>query len=85
VEVKSKASGEITRLYVEVGDVVEPGTLLAEVDPRDVRNRYDQAVADLEVSQAQANIGRVRSIRGWASLSPGSTKDHDPPGWHEQQ
>ena len=63
VEVKSKASGEIQRLYVDVGDVVEPGTLLAEVDPRDVRNRYDQAVADLEVSQAQANNARAQLAR----------------------
>jgi HlyD family secretion protein len=63
VEVKSKASGEILRLHVDVGDVVEPGTLLAEVDPRDVRNRYDQAVADLDVSQAQANNARSQLQR----------------------
>jgi HlyD family secretion protein len=63
VEVKSKASGEILRLHVDVGDVVQPGTLLAEVDPRDVRNRYDQAVADLEVSQAQANNARAQLQR----------------------
>ena len=42
VEVTSKASGEILRLHVDVGDVVEPGALLAEVDPRDVRNAYEQ-------------------------------------------
>ena len=41
VEVKSKASGEIQRLHVDVGDQVDPGTLLAEVDPRDVRNGYE--------------------------------------------
>ena len=56
VEVKSKASGEVLRLHVDVGDAVAPGALLAEVDPRDVKNRHDQAVADLEVAQARADI-----------------------------
>ncbi len=40
LEVKSQASGEILKLHVDVGDKVTPGTLLAEVDPRDVRNAY---------------------------------------------
>jgi HlyD family secretion protein len=53
VEVKSKASGEILRLHVDVGDEVSSGALLAEVDPRDVRNRFEQAQADLEVANAR--------------------------------
>ncbi len=60
VEVKSKASGEILRLHADVGDVVEPGALLVEVDPRDVRNRYDQTVADLEVAEARLEIARAQ-------------------------
>ncbi len=47
VEVTSKASGEILRLYVDVGDQIEPGALLAEIDPRDVRNAANQANADI--------------------------------------
>ena len=43
VEVKSKASGEILSLAVEVGDQVQTGALLARIDPRDVRNSFDQA------------------------------------------
>ena len=45
VEVTSKASGEILRLYVDTGDQIEPGDLLAEIDPRDVQNAADQANA----------------------------------------
>lgn len=56
VEVKSKAGGEILDLHVEVGDDVAPGTLLAEIDPRDVRNAYEQAEADLDVAEARAEI-----------------------------
>ena len=67
VEVKSKASGEILQLYVDSGDEVEPGTLLARVDPRDVENAHDQATADLEVAQArlsiaQAQLGRSQEL-----------------------
>ena len=49
VEVKSKASGEILTLQVDIGDEGAPGQILAEVDPRDVRNNFDQAVAIDEV------------------------------------
>jgi HlyD family secretion protein len=48
VEVKSKASGEITGIHVETGDEVPEGTLLAGIDPRDVQSSLEQAAADLE-------------------------------------
>jgi HlyD family secretion protein len=54
VEVKSKASGEILRLLVSTGDQVAQGTVLAEIDPRDVQNSLDQAEADLQVAEVQA-------------------------------
>ncbi len=63
VEVKSKASGEVLRLYVDIGDYVEPGTLLAEIDPRDVDNAYEQAVADLGVAEAKMEISRAQLDR----------------------
>jgi HlyD family secretion protein len=63
VEVKSLASGEITRLYVDVGDEVQPGDLLAEVDPRDVRTAYRQAEADLGVAEARVEISRTQLRR----------------------
>lgn len=71
VEVKSKASGEILRLHVDIGDRVEPGTLLAEIDPRDVRNSYDQAEADLEVAQARVDISRAQLDRSEELLEAG--------------
>ena len=52
VDIKSKAGGMIIQMPVEVGSVVKKGDLLAQVDPRDVRNQYDQAVADDVVSFA---------------------------------
>ena len=52
VDIKSKASGQIIQMPVEVGNVVKKGQTLAQVDPRDVKNKYDQAVADDLVSVA---------------------------------
>jgi HlyD family secretion protein len=52
VDIKSKAGGAITKLPVEVGTVVKPKELLAQIDPRDVQNRFNQAVADDVVSYA---------------------------------
>lgn len=55
VDVKSKASGEVLKVYVETGDRVEQGTLLAEIDPRDVQSALDQAAADLDAARVQAS------------------------------
>ena len=79
VEVTSKASGEILRLYVDIGDQVEPGALLAEVDPRDVRNAADQANADIEVARASIDIARRQVERSQELLESGviSTQEHE--------
>ena len=64
VEVKSKASGTIVRMPVDIGSNVRTGDLLVQIDPRDVQNQYDQAAADLSsatVSRAVALAQRNRS------------------------
>ncbi len=63
VEVTSKASGEIFNLHVDVGDVVSRGDLLAEVDPRDVRNDFEESQADLEVAEARLRIAEAQRER----------------------
>ncbi len=63
VEVKSKASGEVTALYVDTGDEVDRGSPLADIDPRDVRNALDQAEADLEVARARLQIAESQYQR----------------------
>src|ERR1041384_5516869 len=39
VEVKSKASGTIVRMPVDIGSNVKTGDLLVQIDPRDVQNQ----------------------------------------------
>lgn len=51
VDVKSKASGEITKLFYEAGEYVNAGDLLATIDKEQVQYSYDKAVADLEVAK----------------------------------
>ncbi len=56
IEVKSKASGLITKMSVETGDDVKPGDLLVQVDTRDVKNQHDQASADLRAAEARGEV-----------------------------
>jgi HlyD family secretion protein len=62
VPIQSKAGGAIIKLPVEVGSVVKRGDLLAQIDPRDVKNKFDQAVADDVVS----NTALVTTLRDQA-------------------
>jgi HlyD family secretion protein len=56
IEVKSKASGLITQMSVETGTEVKPGDLLVQVDTRDVKNQYDQSLADLKAAEARVEV-----------------------------
>src|SRR6478672_6611164 len=52
VEVKSKASGIVKKLYVEYGDRVKKGQLLAQLDKVEIEAGVEQARATLEAAQA---------------------------------
>lgn len=63
IEVKSKASGMITKMPVETGTLVGPGDLLVQVDTRDVQNKYDQARADLDAAEARLSVAESNKKR----------------------
>jgi len=63
VEVKSKASGQITKMPVQVGSVVKAGDLLAQIDARDVRNQYDQTLAALRAADSKVAISKAQRDR----------------------
>lgn len=63
VDVKAKPSGLISRMPVEVGSVVKRGDLIAQIDPRDLRNQLAQAMADSAVSMAGLNRARIQRDR----------------------
>jgi HlyD family secretion protein len=52
VEVKSKASGIVKKLYVDYGDRVKKGQLLAQLDKEEISAQVDQAKAAMLAAQA---------------------------------
>ncbi|MFP2962494.1 efflux RND transporter periplasmic adaptor subunit, partial [Myxococcus sp. 1LA] len=63
VEVKSQASGEVLKVHYDTGDTVAEGTLLAEIEPRDVQNALAQAQADLESARVRLNTTEAQRTR----------------------
>jgi RND family efflux transporter MFP subunit len=63
VRVGSRASGVVRRLYVKVGDKVQKGQLLAELEVQELSARRAAAVAALERSQANLNYARADLAR----------------------
>jgi HlyD family secretion protein len=52
VEVKSKASGIVKKLYVDYGETVKQGQILAELDKEELQARMREAKANLQAAQA---------------------------------
>jgi len=64
VEVKSKtASGQITKMTVEVGSNVKPGDLIVQIDTRDLINAANQAQADFDAAQAKLTTSTAQKKR----------------------
>ena len=59
VEIKSKASGIIQKLPLNVGDIVRQGQVLCELDQNDLLPRMRQAEAALKVAEAQLASARA--------------------------
>jgi HlyD family secretion protein len=55
VEVKSKASGIVKKLYVDYGQMVKKGQVLAELDKEEIQARVNQQRASLEAAEAAAH------------------------------
>ncbi len=53
IPVGAQVSGQLQRLFVDVGDVVEAGDLLAEIDARVQENRVEASRASIEGLRAQ--------------------------------
>jgi multidrug efflux pump subunit AcrA (membrane-fusion protein) len=63
IEIKSEASGPVTKIYVEEGEYVHKGDLLIELDPNEERLNTEKA--ELQVIQAEAayNIAQARATQ----------------------
>lgn len=63
VEVKSRVGGELRRITIETGNEVPHGAIIAEIDPRDVKNALDQAEADMELARARVVTSEAQRRR----------------------
>ena len=59
VEVKSKASGLVKKLFVEYGDKVHQGQLLAQLDKAEIQAGVDQSRASLDAAQANLTSAKA--------------------------
>jgi HlyD family secretion protein len=59
VNISPKNAGIVAQLYVEQGDRVEKGQIIAKMNSEDVQARVQQARANLAQSQAQLNQARA--------------------------
>ena len=77
VEIKSKASGEVLFLGAEVGDQVERGSILGQIDQRTPKNILDQAKSDLEAAKVRLENAQSQFERGKELHSKASISDKD--------
>jgi RND family efflux transporter MFP subunit len=75
VRVGSRISGVVKRLYVQIGDSVHRGQLLAELDDRDLTALHDQAGADVRRIEAalaydSLDARRKRELETARALAP---------------
>jgi HlyD family secretion protein len=63
IEVKSKASGEVLAVHADIGDVVQKGTLLIEIDKRTPKNNVAQSEAALAAAKARLAIAKTQLDR----------------------
>ena len=58
-EVMARVTGQLTRIAVRVGDAVNKGDLLAEIDPRAYRLDLDAARARQKVAEAKLQLAKL--------------------------
>src|SRR5512138_95827 len=63
VAIRSKASGLVQRMPVDVGADVKAGDLIVQIDPRDVKNQYEETVADDVASVAAMTNAALQKKR----------------------
>ncbi len=59
VEIKCKASGIVKKLYVEYGDRVKQGQLLAQLDKAEIQAQVAQSQAGLEAAEANLTSSKA--------------------------
>jgi macrolide-specific efflux system membrane fusion protein len=80
VQVGSRVSGILQRLNVSIGDEVQGGQVLAELDKLEFQARYDQALALLETARVEAHFAKVDGDRAQELHAQGVISDMEMDG-----
>jgi len=67
VPVAPRVAGQVTNVYITENQLVRAGQPIADIDPRDVQVKLDQAQGDLLTAQAQAADADARVAMAQAS------------------
>ncbi|MGH7798122.1 MAG: efflux RND transporter periplasmic adaptor subunit [Candidatus Binatia bacterium] len=62
VDVGTQVSGQLKKIYVDIGDSVTKGQLLAEIDPRVVQAQVEAGEARLNSLRAQLNEQKAQAL-----------------------
>ncbi|HBU05485.1 MAG TPA: hypothetical protein DEA95_02580 [Nitrospiraceae bacterium] len=63
VKIKAQRIGKITKLYVEEGSIVKPGSMIAELDPEEAHLSLNIALASLEKAKSIQKEAETRLKR----------------------
>ena len=77
IEIKSRASGEILEMPVEMGDYVEAGDIIVQVDTNILDQELKQADADLLNNQVRRNIARTQFERAQSLFDQGLISENE--------
>ena len=77
VDVGAQVSGQLSRLHVEIGDVVDKDQLIAEIDPRIFASRVasDQA----RIASLTAQLAQQQAEQGGLAAAIGANQAHSLP------
>ena len=62
VDVGTQVSGQLKRIYVDIGDAVTQGQLLADIDPRVYQSQVEASEAHLNSLKAQLNQQKAQAV-----------------------
>ena len=69
VNVGSQASGQVKKLYVKLGDVVQPGQHIADIDATTQQNSLKDAQAALTSARAQRGAKQAALVKAQAEMA----------------
>src|SRR4029077_19112907 len=73
VDVGTQVSGQLKKIYVDIGDAVKQGQLLAEIDPRVYQAQVESGEAKLNSLKAQLNQQKAEAVLANQNLQRNQT------------